>query len=126
MSCPTYKRLCQNLVLTESVTFANGNLVLNLPEGTYANNQKYCIVIAQPIPDTTTINAPVVITIGTDATTTYGLVNSNCRQITACSINTRTRYSTCVRTDITGGAFQLVGKLPCSQCVQYPTALPIT
>jgi hypothetical protein len=125
MSCPTYKRLCQNLILTESVNFTGGNLVLNIPDGTYTNNQKYCIVIAQSIPDTTTISAPVVITIG-DGTTTYNLVNSDCRKITACSVNTRTRYSTCVRTDISGGVFKIIGKVPCSQCIQYPDALPIT
>ena len=33
-------------------------LYINLPEGNYANNEKYCIVVAQNIPDTTTITAP--------------------------------------------------------------------
>jgi hypothetical protein len=68
MSCPTHKRLCDNLVISESVTFAGGVLVVNLPQATYTNKCKYCIVIAQAIPTTTTIEAPVVINIGDDTT----------------------------------------------------------
>jgi hypothetical protein len=124
MSCPDYKKLCKRLVLTTSVTFTGGNLVLALPAGTYTNNEKYCIVVAQAIPDTVTINAPVVVTIGTD-TTTYPLIGKDCRQVTACAINTRTRYSTCVRTDVSGGSFILTGKLPCSRCIEYAPSLPI-
>ena len=53
------------LVLSQAVTFADGTLTINLPAGSYANGEKYCIVIAQAIPEATTITAPVVITIGT-------------------------------------------------------------
>ena len=70
-----------------------------------------CLVIAQAIPDATTINAPVVITIGT-GTEEYPLTKRNCAQATACSIRTRTRYSTIVSTNATGGAFRLLGT-PC-------------
>lgn len=131
MSCPNYKRLCNRLIISSNVTFTDGNLVINIPAGNYLNGEKYCIVVAQNIPTTTTINAPVVITIGTD-TTTYPLMNCDCTNVTACSINRRTRYSVCVYTNISNGVFKLLGKLPCSQCsnnlisIPAPAATPAT
>lgn len=124
MSCPTTKRLCDKLVLSDSVTFTGGNLVIDLPAASYNNGQKYCIVVAQTIPTTTTIDAPVVITIGGDTTTTYPLVNCDCSPVTACAINTRTRYSACVHTTTTGGSFRLLGKLPCSRCADNLLSIP--
>jgi hypothetical protein len=124
MSCPTTKRLCDKLVISDSVTFTGGNLVIDLPSASYNNGQKYCIVVAQTIPATTTIDAPVVITIGGDTTTTYPLVNCDCSQVVACAINTRTRYSTCVRTTTTGGSFKLLGKVPCSRCADNLLSIP--
>ena len=124
MSCPTHKRLCDNLIISESVTFTGGNLVVNLPQATYTNNCKYCIVIAQTIPTTTTINAPVVITIGTD-TTQYPLQGCDCTPVLACAINARTRYSTVVKTNTTTGVFRLLGKIPCSRCEDNLASLPI-
>ena len=60
--------------------------------------------------DTTTINAPVVITIGT-GTTAYPLTDCNCAQATAESIHTRTRYATRVATSATGTAtFKYLGR----------------
>jgi hypothetical protein len=124
MSCPTHKRLCDKLVISDSVTFTGGNLVIDLPSASYNNGQKYCIVVAQTIPATTTIDAPVVITIGGVTTTTYPLVNCDCSPVTACAINTRTRYSTCVRTTTTGGSFKLLGKVPCSRCADNLLSIP--
>lgn len=117
------KRLCDNLVISTAVTFANGTLTINLPEGTYGNRDRYCIVVAQTIPAETTITAPVVITIGDD-TTEYPLLNADCTTVYACSINSRTRYTVCVFTDITSGAFRLLGKLPCSRCASNLASLP--
>lgn len=112
-NCKPVCSLCPRLILSQSVTFADGTLTINLPAGAYNNCGKYCIVVAQAIPDTTTINAPVVVTIGT-GTVQYPLVNRNCRQVTACGIRTRTRYSTCVETTATGGIFRLLGgTCPC-------------
>lgn len=113
MSCNPVCRLCDNLVISSNVTFTGGNLVINLPAGSYANNRKVCIVVAQAIPATTTINAPVFITIGT-GTQLYPLTKKNCRQVTACGIRTRTRYSTCVETTSTGGLFRLLGNTCCA------------
>jgi hypothetical protein len=124
MSCPNVKRLCNNLIISDAVTFANDTLTINIPAATYGNCCKYCIVVAQTIPAETTINAPVVITIGT-GTTEYPLLNCDCTPVTACSINTRTRYSTVVQTNIAGGSFKLLGKLPCSRCANNLASLPI-
>lgn len=113
MACKNVCKLCDNFVVSQGVTFTGGNLVINLPAGSYANNRKICIVIAQSIPDATTINAPVYVTIGS-GTQLYPLVKRNCRQVTACGIRTRTRYSTCVETTSTGGLFKMLGDPCCS------------
>lgn len=113
MACKPACKLCDKLVLSQSVTFAGGNLVVNLPAGSYGNGCKYCIVVAQSIPDTVTRNAPVVITIGT-GTEQYPLTNRCCAQVTQQAINTRTRYATVVSTSATGGTFRLLGNTcPC-------------
>lgn len=111
MACKNVCTLCPRLVISQAVTFAGGVLAINLPAGSYQNGEKYCIVVAQTIPATTTINAPVVVTIGT-GTAQYPLTKRNCAQVTACGIRTRTRYSTVVSTSATGGAFRLLGT-PC-------------
>lgn len=124
MGCPETKRLCNRLVVSTAVTFADNTLTINIPAGVYISGEKYCIVVAQNIPETTTITAPVVITIG-DGTTTYPLLNCDCSPAYACAINTRTRYSTKVCTDITSGSFKLLGKIPCSRCVNNLPSLPV-
>lgn len=113
MSCKTVCKLCDKLVISQSVTFSDGNLIIDLPAGSYNDGCKYCIVVAQSIPTTTTINAPVVITIGT-GTQQYPLLKCDCSQATACAIRTRTRYSTCVETTPTSGVFKLTGKICCA------------
>lgn len=113
MSCNYVCKLCDKLVISEAVTFAAGTLTINIPAGSYADGCKYCIVVAQAIPAATTINAPVVITIG-DGTVEYPLTNKCCAQVTACGIRTRTRYATVVSTNATGGTFKLLGKTCCA------------
>lgn len=113
MSCRNVCHLCDNFIISNSVTFTGGNLVIDLPAGSYANNRKVCIVVAQSIPNTTTINAPVYITIGGGAVL-YPLVKRNCRQVTACGLRTRTRYSTIVETTNDSGLFRMLGNPCCS------------
>ena len=113
MSCKTVCRLCDRLVLSQAVTFADGTLTINLPAGSYNDGQKCCIVIAQTIPAETTITAPVVITVG-DGTAEYPLTNKCCAQLTACALRTRTRYAAVVSTNAAGGSFKLLGKASCA------------
>lgn len=109
--CGYVQRLCDRLILSQAVTFADGTLTINLPAGSYSDGCRYCIVVAQAIPAATTITAPVVITIG-DGTEEYPLVNRCCAQVTACGIRTRTKYTTVVSTSATGGTFKMLGQ-PC-------------
>lgn len=112
MACKNVCRLCDRLIISQSITFTGGNLVINLPAGSYSNNCKYCIVLAQTIPTTTTIGANVVFSIGgTD--TQYPLVNRCCRPVTACGVRTRTKYSVCVETTATGANFKMLGNPAC-------------
>lgn len=113
MACKPVCRLCNNFILSQSISFTDGTLIINIPEGSYANCRKVCVVLSQVIPDTTTINAPVVITIGT-GTVQYPVVSKCCRQITACGLRTRTRYSMVVETTATGGVFKMLGQPCCS------------
>ena len=113
-NCKNMCRLCDRLILSQSVVFTSGTgLIITIPEGAYNNGQKYCIVIAQTIPAETTISAPVFIKIGT-GTVLYPLDKCDCTQATACSIRTRTKYSTRVETTPTGGIFKLLGNICCA------------
>lgn len=112
-------KLCPNLVISQAVTFADGTLTINLPAGSYNNGQRYCIVIAQSVPTTATITAPVVVTIGA-GTEEYPLVGCNCAQLTACAIRSRTRYATRVVTDSAGGSFRLMGRACCAPSNALP------
>lgn len=113
MACRNVCRLCDKLVISQAVTFAGGVLTINIPAGSYADGRKYCIVVAQTIPETATITAPVVITIG-DGTVTYPLTGCDCAQLIACQIRTRTRYAVRVATTATGGTFKLLGRAACA------------
>ena len=110
MSCRNVCRLCRNLIISAEITFEAPNLVINIPAGSYGDCQKYCIVIAQTIPEDTTITAPVFITIG-DGTELYPLNRCDGTQVTANQLNTRTKYSTRVATTATGGSFNLLSRL---------------
>lgn len=115
MTCKNSCSICPKLVISTAVAFTGGNLVITIPEGNYRNNEKYCIVVAQKIPDTTTINAPVVIQIGSGPVL-YPVTKRNCAPLTACSVRTRTRYATVVHTSADTGTFRLLGNVHCAPC----------
>ena len=113
-NCKNVCRLCDRLILSQYVVFTSGTgLIITIPEGAYNNGQKYCIVIAQSIPAETTISAPVFVKIGTGSVL-YPLDKCDCTQATACSMRTRTKYSTRVETTPTGGIFKLLGNVCCA------------
>lgn len=102
-------RLCDRLIISDAVTYTAPNLIIDIPDGTYLNGEKYCIVVNQPIPAETTITAPVFISIGGVTTTLYPLNRCTGTQALASGIETRTKYSTRVVTNTTSGTFQLIG-----------------
>ena len=115
-------RLCHNLVISDSVSVVTvggvDTLVIDIPaDGCYCNGKKVCLVVAQNIPTTTTITAPVAISIGGDTTTVYPVVGCDCAQVTACAIRTRTKYALMVKTNATSAVFRSLKPLAC-----YPTA----
>ena len=111
-------RLCPNLIISTAVTLTTvsgtDTLLINIPEGTYKNGCKYCIVVAQNVPTTVSIGTPVAVSIGGNTTTVYPLTNRCCAQVTACAIRTRTRYPVCVSTSATGGSFKVLSGLSCA------------
>lgn len=113
MACRNVCRLCDHLAISTAVAFTDGNLVITLPADSYRNGEKVCIVIAQTIPEETTINAPVVIQIG-DGTEQYPLTTRCCAQVSACGVRTRTRYATRVITSATSATFRLLGNPSCT------------
>lgn len=126
MACKDVCRLCDRLVISTAVNFdaVTNELIIALPARTYNNNEKYCFVVAQPIPTATRITSRVVITIGTGVTR-YPLVRRNCQPATACNINTRTKYSVCVATNTVSGVFRLLGDIGCCGAEVLPS-LPVT
>ena len=111
MACKNICKLCKRLILSTAVIFADGAVDVIIPAGSYLDGEKYCIVIAQAIPATATINAPVNVAIGTNL---YPLQNDDGSQLTASAISTRTKYATCVVTTPTGGSFRLLGHVCCA------------
>lgn len=112
MACKNVCKLCDKLIISTAVAYTAPNLIVTIPEGSYYNGEKYCIVVAQTIPEATTIVAPVVIQIG-DGDDLYPVTKKNCAQLTACGLRTRTKYSTRVVTSATGGSFRLLGNACC-------------
>lgn len=112
MGCKNICKLCDRLIISQSVAFTDGQLIITLPSGSYENKEKYCIVVAQSIPATTTINAPVVIQIGTGPVL-YPVTKPNCTQLTASGIRTRTKYAMKVYTTSDSGTFRMLENVCC-------------
>lgn len=113
MACKNTCQICDKLVISQAINFADNTLIVNLPAGDYQNRHKYCIIFSQTIPQTATIGSNVVFTIGS-GTVQYPLVNRCCRPVTACGIRTRTKYSVVVETTASGATFKMLGNPACS------------
>ena len=110
MSCKNVCKLCPNLIISDSVLFdpATNSLDITIPNNGYRNCEKVCIVVAQTIPASTTINALVNIVVNDIR---FPLQKCNCTQAPACEIKTRTKYSTRVLTNTVSGVFRLLGNV---------------
>lgn len=105
--------LCNKFVGSSSVTVVGTSLVINIPAATYDNCERLCLAILQELPDAATINMPVVITIGTDATQ-YPLVRRNGNIVTASDLSFRGLYKAVVNTTSTSAVFRVLSGLCCT------------
>lgn len=116
--CNNSCKLCDRIVISSSVSLLTvdgvDTVVIDIPAATYKDGCKLCLVVAQTIPTTATIGAPVAISIGGVTTTVYPLTACDCAQVTACAIRTRTRYPLQVATNATGGVFKVLRGLSCA------------
>ena len=121
MNCNNACKICRNLVISDSVSVVTvdgtDTLVIDIPEGIYANCRKVCLVIAQTIPSTATILMPVAISIGSDVTTVYPVLNCDGSDIYASSIRTRVRYPLRIVTSNSSAIFKSLTHIDC-----YPTS----
>lgn len=123
MACNNVCKLCKNLIISTAVNFdpATNEVIIGIPgDRCYHNCCKYCIVVAQPIPASATINALVTIAIDGNPER-YPLVDCGCAQVTACNISTRTKYSTIVNTNTVSGVFKLLGNVGCCGRTNLPS-----
>jgi hypothetical protein len=89
-------------------------LVIDVPQQSFRNCQRGCIVLVQTIPLTATTGMPVAISIGGVTTTVYPVVSCDCSQVTACALRTRRRYPFKIMTTSTGGVFKILRNLSCA------------
>ena len=103
--------LCKRLIISQAINYdaTTNTVIVDLPAGSYGNCCNYCIVFAQSIPTSATINAPVVFSIGGGATQ-YPFLNCDCTPILASQIRTRRKYKTRVNTAVNTGVFKYIGK----------------
>lgn len=115
MACRVFNncgKMCPRFVITTAVAFAGDTLTLTLPDTvTYTDGCRYCIVIGQTIPDTTTINATVVAVVG-DGTTEFPVLDRCGAPVLARQLSVRTLYPVCVNTTATGGSLRIMRELP--------------
>lgn len=124
-SCCECRRKVYSTGISVVTVDGTDTLVISVPQQSFNNCQRGCLVLIQSIPTTATINMPVAIGIGADTTTVYPLVNKCCDQVTACSLRTRCRYPFAVETSATGGTFKILKNLSCAPNNSL-TAIPVT
>lgn len=109
---------CPRKVYSSGVTVVAvdgvNTLVIDVPQQSFSNCQRGCLVITQNLPAAATIVMPVAISIGGVTTTVYPVVSCDCSQVTACAIRSRRRYPFKVLTNATGAVFKILKNLSCS------------
>lgn len=128
MECIKNCKLCKNLILSTAINYdaTTDSVLVGLPANAFENCRKYCIVLAQAIPDTATVNSQVLFTVGTNPTQ-YPFVNTDCTPVYVTQIRARRIYPVRVKTTINEGVFKYVGNcpLPCANRA-ISDSLPIT
>ena len=108
-------RLDPRSVPVEAVTFADGTLTINIPQRAYSSGMPYFPRLNEAIPDTATVGADVVITIGT-GTVEYPLVDLTGVQVTAERLRSGYSYPVAVVGAGANGAFKVLAPLVYSPC----------
>lgn len=100
---------CCRKIFTDGVSIVTiddiDTLVIDIPQQSFTNLQRGCIVITQTIPTTATLAMPVAISIGGDTTVTYPVVSCSGLQVTAPMLRARRRYPFKVFTNTVSGSF---------------------
>lgn len=89
-------------------------LVIDVPQQSFTNCQRGCLVITQNLPAEATILMPVAISIGGVTTAVYNLVTCNCSQVTASMLRPRRRYPFKVSTSADTAVFKILKNLSCA------------
>lgn len=102
--------------VSATVVAVNGvnTLVIDVPQQSFNNGQRGCLVITQNLPAEATILMPVAISIGGVTTTVYNLVACDCSQVTAAMLRPRKRYPFKVSTGATTAVFKILKTLSCA------------
>lgn len=113
----TYRvlRIDPRSIPVEAVTFADGTLTINLPQRTYSSGCPYFLRLNLDIPDTATVGAPVVVTIGA-GTVEYPLIDMTGAQVTAERLRSGYSYPVAVVGNGGTGAFRILAPLVYSKC----------
>lgn len=126
MACMNFGRncyySCPNLVQSTAVAVTGDNLVITIPDGIYANNRQLCLVVSQALPTLTAVY-PVVIQIGTEATT-YPLRCKKGHDVYSDQICSRKIYCLNVATDTRSFTYIGTRCLP-STAYSIPGYIPI-
>ena len=113
-SCNECPRKVYSVSATVVTVDGVATLVIDVPQQSFANCQRGCLVITQNLPATATILMPVAISIGGVTTTVYPVVSCDCSQVTACALRSRRRYPFKVSTNATGAVFKILRNLSCA------------
>ena len=100
MACNCGCRCCPQLVRSTALTYdADTNVLsVSIPEATYLNHQRLCLVIAQAIPSGVNANTTVNILVGA-GTTGYPIYTRFLNDVYADSLMTRKVYPLLAATD---------------------------
>lgn len=120
---------CPRKVYSASVTVVTvdgiDTLVIDVPQQSFRDCERGCLVIVQNLPLTATIAMPVAISIGGNTATVYPVLDCKCDVVTACMLRTRRRYPFRVAVNATGGTFRILKNLSCAPDVNQNTIPPV-
>lgn len=113
--------MCNNLVISTDASISGGELVIDIPDTTFNNQEKCCLMIAQSIP-TGSESLPVVIT---DGDVVINLVKPCGNYVRGEQLHPRMKYTLTIATTPATAIIRNVECLACTSFVQ-PQIVPAT